>query len=250
MHTLSAVELLDTWERGWEQPPVQRALTLLIAAFPHETAQTLGRRSIGQRNALLLSLREQLFGRHFVAMAGCPQCDEQLELSFATMDLTVADLDTTPAADDATAPFSLQLAEYDVHFRLPNSFDLIAMPPRADPAAIRQMLLQRCLVSAQRAGADVDLSHLPPALLDQMVEQMEQADPQANMTLALTCPQCDHAWPAHFDILAYLWRELDAWAVRMLRDVHRLASAYGWSELNILHMSPWRRQIYLDLIEQ
>jgi hypothetical protein len=34
----------------------------------------------------------------------------------------------------------------------------------------------------------------------------------------------------------------------MLRDVHALATAYGWREADIVAMSPWRRQVYLDMV--
>jgi hypothetical protein len=33
-----------------------------------------------------------------------------------------------------------------------------------------------------------------------------------------------------------------------LRDVHELASAYGWRESEILALSPQRRQAYLELV--
>jgi hypothetical protein len=54
--------------------------------------------------------------------------------------------------------------------------------------------------------------------------------------------------PAPFDIVSHLWTELDAWARRMLREVHALAATYGWSEAEILRMSATRRRAYLDLI--
>jgi hypothetical protein len=34
----------------------------------------------------------------------------------------------------------------------------------------------------------------------------------------------------------------------MVREVHRMASAYGWREADILAMSAFRRQRYLELI--
>jgi hypothetical protein len=45
-----------------------------------------------------------------------------------------------------------------------------------------------------------------------------------------------------------LWREIESMAGRLLRDVHALASAYGWHEKDILALSPVRRQFYLTLI--
>ena len=39
-----------------------------------------------------------------------------------------------------------------------------------------------------------------------------------------------------------------AWAVRLLGEVHELASAYGWREHDVLALSPWRRQAYLQMV--
>jgi hypothetical protein len=77
---------------------------------------------------------------------------------------------------------------------------------------------------------------------------MEQADPQANIRLSLTCPACSHQWHGTFDIVTYFWNEINAWAQGVLRDVHMLAATYGWRESDILALSPWRRQFYLEMV--
>ena len=77
---------------------------------------------------------------------------------------------------------------------------------------------------------------------------MADADPQAQIKLALVCPGCSYAWHALFDVAAFLWSEVHAWAKRILYEVHTLARAYGWREADILAMSARRRQIYLDLV--
>ena len=76
---------------------------------------------------------------------------------------------------------------------------------------------------------------------------MAEADPQADVQLALVCPACGHTWQATFEIVSFLWAELSAWAERTLADVHALASTYGWREADILAMSARRRQRYLEL---
>jgi hypothetical protein len=53
-----------------------------------------------------------------------------------------------------------------------------------------------------------------------------------------------------FDIAAYLWQEVDARARRALRDTHTLARAYGWREADILAMSDFRRQQYLEMVAE
>ncbi len=65
----------------------------------------------------------------------------------------------------------------------------------------------------------------------------------------MECPTCDHAWDEIFDIVSFFWAELDAWAHRVLHDVHVLARAYAWSEAEILALPPLRRQYYLELVQ-
>jgi hypothetical protein len=76
---------------------------------------------------------------------------------------------------------------------------------------------------------------------------MSDADPQADVELALACPSCGHQWPAAFDIASFLWKELHVWALRTLREVHTLARSYGWREDDVLALSGTRRQLYLEL---
>ncbi len=79
---------------------------------------------------------------------------------------------------------------------------------------------------------------------------MSEADPTANIYLALSCPTCDHQWDAPFDIVTLFWHELHAWAIRLLREVHQLALAYGWREADILSLSEPRRSFYLGLMNK
>ena len=242
MRPLNASVLLEAWEHGLTQPPIQRALTLLAATSPESPLNELAQLSIGQRDARLLALRESVFGSHLTALATCPKCSERLELNFS-----VADLRAAPAEEGDQA-LSLEAAGYETEFRLPNSFDLAAVADSQDIAGSRRVLLERCLLSARQDSEERTLKELPAEVLDAIAEQMARADPQADVRLNLSCPQCDHQWEMVFDIASFLWSELNAWAYRVLREVHALASAYGWREQDILAMSPWRRQLYLEVI--
>jgi hypothetical protein len=79
---------------------------------------------------------------------------------------------------------------------------------------------------------------------------MEEADPLTAMQLALSCPECGYQWQTAFDIESFFWSEINAWANRMLHEVHTLALRYGWREMDILAMSPWRRQFYLNMVSE
>ncbi len=278
MRALSASELLGVWERGLAQQPIQRALTLLSAAFPQTSPDVLAKLSIGQRDACLLTLREWLFGSQLVSLAMCPHCGERLELTFNVADIRVpskaepvsdtelrsnivveTDTGTRGRGDaeqmnvlrmNATAyeTFSLSVADYEVHFRLPNSLDLAAITSREGVAATRQMLLDRCLVTAHHNGEETFAHQLPAEIVNAIAQQMTQADPQADVHLDLTCPACNYQWQAPFDIVSFFWSEINTWAQRILGEVHTLAKAYGWSEADILALTPWRRQFYLEMV--
>jgi len=242
MHALTPAELLEVWELGMRQANDQKALTLLSAALPEETRASLAQKSLGRRNVLLLSVREGLFGPRFIGATGCPACGERLELNFRTEDIRVAPI------PEVAEPLTLETSDYQVVFRLPTSEDLAMVRGYEDADVVARLLLERCLLSARHDEEEISMEALPAEIVEAVEDTMGEADPQANIRLSLTCPGCGHQWLANFDILTYLWKELDAWARRVLREVHYLASAYGWSETDILHLRPWRRQIYLDMI--
>jgi len=241
----SVVELLDAWERALSQSPVQRALTMLSAACPNATVAELARLSIGRRDSGLLSLRERLFGPQLMSLSNCPGCQERLELAFNVSDVRA------PAVSfevDNTAPLSLELNGYEITFRTPNSFDVMALDETRDVADNSQLILSRCLISVKGPNGENSAAQLPANVIEAITEGMSQADPQADVQLALTCPQCEHQWQASFDIVSFLWNEIDVWASRFLREVHIIASAYKWSEAEIFALTPWRRQMYLEMI--
>ncbi|HYH85000.1 MAG TPA: hypothetical protein VEX60_05915 [Pyrinomonadaceae bacterium] len=242
MRPLSAAELLSVWERGAAQQSAQRALALLVASCPDAVPDELAALSIGGRDARLLLLREWTFGPQLSGLAVCPGCGERLELDLDVGDLRVAD------AAESAEEFSLSAAGFDVRFRLPNSRDLIALARVGGAAGGRCRLLERCLLSAARDGAECEACELPADVLDAVADEMGRADPQADVQLSLSCPDCGHRWEMPFDIVSYFWGELHAWAQRTLREVHTLAVAYGWREADILAMSPLRREIYLQMV--
>lgn len=76
----------------------------------------------------------------------------------------------------------------------------------------------------------------------------QAAPDQRQKESSLTCPSCNHGWHALFDIVSFFWSEIQSWASRIMREVHLLASAYGWRETDILAMSPLRRRLYLEMV--
>jgi hypothetical protein len=242
MRALSALELLEVWERGLAQGPVERALTLLAAACPETPLEVLASFSIGRRDADLLTLRERTFGSQMASVAMCPQCGEQLEFSFSAADLRVS----PPSEPEQVTVLTVD--GYELQFRPPNSLDLAALISQPDPADQQRLLIESCLLVAHREGEPIAVAQLPANIIDAIEDGMARADPQADVRLAISCPACNHQWQGIFDIVTFFWSEIESWASRILHEVHLLASAYGWHEREILALSPRRRQFYLDRV--
>jgi hypothetical protein len=254
---LSASDLLELWERGAGRSPVEQGLLLLQAAYPDLPACDLPRLTIGKRDAALMRLREQTFGLPLNGLAVCPVCAERVEIGLPLEELLAihAGYDDPPALTAEAESNRLSIAGYDLTFRLPDSADLMnASTPSAggktvaDPDSARLALLEACLLEARHNGQLVRAADLPEAAIDALTARMDEADPLANVTLPLTCPACGHSWEVLLDIVSFFWAEIGPWAERLLREVHALASAYGWREADILSLSAARRQKYLELV--
>ena len=244
METPTVTALLGAWERGLSQSPVQRSLTLLSLVSAHMLPDQLARLSIGQRDTQLLSLREWAFGSQMCAQGTCPACTLELELTFSVPEIRMNPL------VEATATYTLGVGEYEVCFRLPNSFDLARLKADGDVPANTRCLFECCVQSVRKDDQEMVIEQLPAELLSAISERMGEIDPLGDVQLSLTCPQCGHNWQAPLDIGSFLWSETHAWACRLLREVHILASVYGWRESDILALSPWRRLAYLEMVDQ
>jgi len=243
MRSLAADELLAIWERGQSEPPYNRALLLLAAACPEESPDALAKISIGRRDARLLTLREWTFGPRLTGVVVCPACGERLEIN-----LKVTDIRVECSVESIDDEFPLKLDDYRVNFRLPCTKDLRETNRSWDRENIRAELIRRCILRARRKDEEVATDKLPTSLIKAVVACMAEQDPQADTQLSMSCPDCNHRWNALFDIVSFFWSEIQAWAVRILREIHVLASVYGWREADILTMSPLRRQLYLRMV--
>jgi hypothetical protein len=241
MRVPAASEVLFAWEQGSGSDPAERALRLLALALPEEPAESLAALPVGERDGRLLELREILFGARLTAVAACPACGERVELAIDGPQLR-------SRLRPGRAPRPVTVDGYRVWFRLPTTADLAAAARAAEPEAARAVLLGRCVERAEREGVMVAPAELPEAAVTALAERMERADPLADARLSARCPACGHRWEVPFDIVSFLWAEIEGWAHRTLYDVHALASAFGWREADILAMAPRRRAFYLELV--
>lgn len=228
------------WERGDGERVARTALALLAAASPDASEGELAELPAGSRDAALLDLRERLFGPRFTGRTACPACAEQIELTFEA-----AEVRRGPAPQRA---FAMRVEPYDVEVRLPSTIDLEAIEACEDVPAARRTLFARCVTAVRRGEETAAVDDLPPHAIDAIAARMSELDPQADVSFDVDCPACARRWREPFDVVTFLWSELDAAARRALADVHRIAIAYNWSERDILALSPARRAAYLEML--
>jgi hypothetical protein len=244
---MTGSDILRAFEIGAAQPPIEQALTLLACSSVEPSFAELVRLSIGQRDALLFNVREQLFGGALRGAAECPACGQRLHFSTQLSALRVAPDDRALEAEMAVSE-----GEWALRFRVPDSQDLRLAAACGEVAAGRQRLIESCLLSVQRAGEEVrgrdGCAAIPESLLSQMAALLGACDAQGEVLLNMTCAHCEHEFSAIFDIATFLWTEVAAQAQRLVREVDALARTYGWREADILAMSASRRRLYFDLV--
>jgi hypothetical protein len=140
---------------------------------------------------------------------------------------------------------------YTVRFRPPTGNDAEAVAPlaRSDPHAAAEALLRCCVDRVTRSDGQ-PVAELPPAVIQALPARLAEVDPQAELMLNVTCPECRKDFSALFDAGVFFFQEIAAGLRRLYRDVHHLAFYYHWGEAEILRMTRGKRQRYLGLLAE
>ncbi len=229
---LTEANVLDVWESGLAGPPAARSLLLASLAAP--SGHSVADLPLSALNSLLLELRRGAFGDALPCTADCPECGESL-------DVTVTAGELLPCGGGGAVAATATVTSYGrtVTYRALTGRDVRAVDPAAPGA--RQALLRRCVLRVDPPADD-----LPDEVLEDVARLLADLDPGADAVLPLNCPQCDHSWDAALDLAEHLWTDVSGYVRRLLHEVHALARAYGWTEADVLAISPTRRQFYLE----
>ena len=239
MRSPSAAELIRVWELGQGADNWYRGLLLLAPLFPTRSLRDLSAIALGTRNAYLLALRSRLFGPLLEAIVTCPKCTVRIEFSIAIETLLER---RPPDCDSAYATrFVLEHGNVPIAYRLLCSDDLKDVAD-APPSRAASLLAERAAATVARDSPERE------SLTAELADAMLTADPLADINLGIACEACRYEWSANFDIIVFLWHEIEAEVQRLFDDVHRLGRAYGWSEAMILTMSSHRRRHYLERV--
>ena len=192
-------------------------------------------RSLARRDAALLSLHQERFGETLCCAGDCPECGESLELELPIVELL-----------PRSVPEAGMVVESDgieVRFRLPT-------PDDVSSATDERALGERCVIAARRLddGSTVDAAGLSDDVLAVMGEAMAVFHPAGGLRVDITCSMCSASWNAGLDVATFVAARAQIEGLRVLAEVHELAAAYGWTEIEVFAVPRARRRRYLELV--
>lgn len=237
MRALSHAGCLEIWELGKALHPLDRGLLAIESVSTEADRGTAADWPLGRRNRALAELRCACFGPALKGWTACDGCGEELEFN---VDASAFIAQDAPAAD-------ARIRSRGRVLRLPTSRDLASVAGEKDSALAAIRLVERCTISS-----DDEPGEAPPLSdedVDAIGEAMSARDPLSEILLHFDCPECGASFDRPLDVTAFVWSEIEGRAKRLLRDVHALATAYGWSEEEILSLSPARRSFYLAMVQ-
>jgi hypothetical protein len=232
MRPLRGQLLLEGWERGMSQPDLTRPLALLAAASDNASEEDFADLGVADRDIELLRLRRMTFGDALRGCAPCGGCGMRLEFTISTGSMM-------EHLESARPIGALTFSHNGIGFsmRPVTTRDLAAISGVANP---RRCLLALCM---NKDGTEPAMATCEEAA----VENFNRLNESAEIRFNLTCPGCGHADEVDLDLGRFVWAEVRHAAMTTLRDVHDLASAFGWSEESILTMGAIRRAMYLEM---
>ncbi len=235
--------LLEAWERASSAGDSGRASALLSTACPETSPEQWDTVGIPDVVLQLVRLRQASFGSGLTAYLPCPKCGAQLELD---IDLDQIARQLESLSNEATADWT----NGDDHFsmRMVSRLDLAAASVQTDSANARWSLLERCTQVNGRPASDgngIAALRASEALALETFTRLHQG---AEITFRVACVSCGHSEETDLDMARFLWTEVRQRVGKLFRDVHELASAYGWPEETILNMPAQRRERYLEMI--
>jgi hypothetical protein len=233
-----ASTLLSLWERGVSHADFDRGDALIEALDTSEATP----RTLGERTIRLLHLHARLFGPRVDLLSHCPSCGTDAQFS-----ADCAGLAGQLPVPESTAPHHVDVDGLAVAFRLPTRADVASAAGEPTDDAFARRVLERCVVGCTRDGATVPSGEWPPSMLDALSARIEALDPGASVAFAVSCPECASTWRAPLDCGQLVWQKVQRAAERLLLDIDTLARAYGWTESDVLRLTPIRRAAYVQM---
>jgi hypothetical protein len=225
-----SARLLEAWDRACAATEVARGAVLAqqLGLQPVAVAATVARTA-----ASMIELHRTFFGDIAEMIMTCASCGESLEVE--------VDLAACGAGQSTADRREIVTGAGPMVVRALTITDLIVVRDCIDPV---DALLERLVPD----GADdrAALSADDRELIDAVAQDLAGA---AGTVISARCPGCGALGRSGLDPTALVWERVERWALDQLAVVAALARAYGWSETEVLALSPTRRARYLELAQ-
>jgi hypothetical protein len=161
-------------------------------------------------------------------------------------ELSMGDLVDYQRAFDRDGPLQVKVGDRTLSLRLPTGRDQKQWALDAtDGEPTFAHMLRELTIDADRVLLPAEI---PADWVTAVEGSLSASDPLIDFTLRTQCPECGSAGEHEVDLLAVVLHRMRRAQRELLQTVHRLASAYHWSEAEILAMPAARRRRYLSLI--
>lgn len=241
MRAVTQVDLLALWESGKALHPLDWGLLAVNTMFPGTQPDSVADWPIGRLNRALVEMQLAYFGPALRGWTSCRRCADKLEFA----------LDGLALAESPLPKQGEPIVVSGRTFRLPTSRDLARVAVEDDPGKTAVALVEMCRMKGEAEPVEPSLTtenDWTEEDLDAIGDKMARADPLAEIMLHFDCPECGESFDDSLDLPTFLRAEIEGRVKRLLREVHTLASAYGWGEAEILSLNPARRQFYLEMV--
>jgi hypothetical protein len=233
-----AVELAIT-EAARGAGSLPRRVTAVLAAALGEVGggaasfETVRSLCVADRQYLMRQLAVRLGLEEDWLSTSCARCGSSFDVPIRYSELPVK-----PAGDG----FPYAAAETSLgrlRLRVATGADQEAVAGIEDPEEARQRLARRCLTEPVPGPlSEQDLQRIEGAL--------EQVSPEVVTRAQAACIDCGEPYELYLDPYVCLSRA----GTEIFADIHTLASAYHWSEKEILGLPRERRRLYLSLLDR
>jgi hypothetical protein len=223
-----------------------------LAPVPTSLIQDL---LVGDREFLMLKLRELTFGKKLKAVLFCgnANCAESMDVMLNLDDLTP---DGKPVTDRV---FKVEVADegegntFVIEFRLPTGADqeAVADSLEDDAESAVNRLLARTItrVNDNSSVSEQTVADLPARALKEIEDRMEELGSFITVELESACVECGRPFLTHLDVTSFFLAELKQSLRRLEREVHFIAWHYHWHERDILALTRRKRRRYVELIQ-
>jgi hypothetical protein len=186
--------------------------------------------SVSEHDRLLAAIFRRLYGDKAVCHATCADCRESFEFELP-LDRILAEQEAEAERWGAPDAEGWWTTEEGVRFRAPTAGEVLV----ADVKTLRALCLDEASEGAPLAAFDLEAA-------------LAAAAPTLSIDVAVTCPHCETSQNARFDIARHLARSLQRELPFLVREVHLIASTYGWAHDEIMALTRVDRRAFAGLI--